>query len=372
MKKCLFIVFVSFLIGTVSCSKDDSFSNVGLYSYFDETQKWGYIDKNGIVKIEPQWDYSYDFLMGRGLVYNGSKYGYIDENGLEVIPVRYDYLSNCTAQLTTSDNPTFLALAKLNGLYGYINSNGDEFIPLTYTWATTFSNDMAAVRISNKYGFINLNGELVVPAIYDGYGFFTQNLCWVGKKIDNIMKWGVIDKEGNEILPFTYEGPYNNTSTYNQYRFVNGISPLRTGTSYGFMNSNGSVVLEPQYQWTNNFNDGLACIVQNDLAGFVNADFEVIITPQFWSVSGFKMGLSSFKYSSEQNYGYVNMKGNVVIPTNYLKANLFNEDLAWVMFTDSTNGYLNQRGSTVWRSANVLSKSPKNLMNAKGFEPGME
>lgn len=372
MKKGLIIIFVSFLIGFTSCNKNDSLSKVGLYSFFDENQKWGYIDKDGVVKIEPQWDQTYDFFMGRGLVYDGLKFGYVDENGNEVVPLKYDYIINCTAQLTTSAKPAFIGLVRMSGLYGFINSIGDEFIPLAYTWASTFSNDMAAVRISNKYGFINLEGELVVPAIYDGYGFFSENLCWVGKKTDNIMNWGVIDKEGNEILPFTYEGPFNNTSTYNQYRFVNGMSPLKTGTSYGFMNSDGTVVLEPQYQWTNNFNDGLACIVQDQLAGFVNTNFEVKIAPQFWSVSGFRMGFAWYRLSQDDYCGFINMKGEIVIPANYLSAYTFNEDLAWVMFPDSTNGYLNQRGSTVWRSPNVLSKSPKNLMNAIGFEPGID
>jgi hypothetical protein len=186
------------------------------------------------------------------------------------------------------------------------------------------------------------------------------------------MKWGVINKSGDEVIPFNFDGSFGGTFFYNQFRFVSGISPISLGNVFGFINSSGSMILEPPYQWTNNFSDGLACIVENDLAGFVDTDFEVKITPQFWIVSGFYQGFAWFKSSENENYGYINMKGNIVIPANYLKADVFNGDLAWVMFPDSTNGYLNKNGNTVWRSTNVLSKSQNNLMNGKGFELPIE
>ena len=59
--------------------------------------KYGYIDKNGKVKIKPQFDYAHDFSDGRALVgkqagdQSTSKAGYINEQGKVIVPLVYDY-----------------------------------------------------------------------------------------------------------------------------------------------------------------------------------------------------------------------------------------------------------------------------------------
>ena len=53
-------------------------------------EKYGYIDKNGKVVIEPQFDYAYPFSEGLAHVNKDAKYGFIDKSGKVVIEPQFD------------------------------------------------------------------------------------------------------------------------------------------------------------------------------------------------------------------------------------------------------------------------------------------
>ena len=55
-------------------------------------KKYGFIDKNGKVVIEPQFDNVEDFIEGFWKVEKDGKWGFIDKNGKVVIEPQYDYV----------------------------------------------------------------------------------------------------------------------------------------------------------------------------------------------------------------------------------------------------------------------------------------
>lgn len=79
--------------------------------------KWGYINKQGKVIIQPKFEDAYNFgLDGLAGVKLNNKYGFIDKNGKFVIPPIFDYVLkpfNCG-----------LAYVQQNGQVGYIDKNG--------------------------------------------------------------------------------------------------------------------------------------------------------------------------------------------------------------------------------------------------------
>ena len=52
--------------------------------------KWGFIDKNGKVVIEPQYDFAEPFSEGLGKVKKDGKWGFIDKSGKVVIEPQFD------------------------------------------------------------------------------------------------------------------------------------------------------------------------------------------------------------------------------------------------------------------------------------------
>ena len=95
-----------------------------------ENEKWGYIDKNGQVMVDMQYDYAYPFSNDRARVFKGtvSKTGVPDE-----------------------------------GFYGFINRSGSLVIPAIYEHASDFNRfGLAAVSKNGKYGIINTDGKSII------------------------------------------------------------------------------------------------------------------------------------------------------------------------------------------------------------------
>ena len=62
--------------------------------YINDSNKYGYIDKNGKVVIDFKYDFASEFSEGLARVKKGEKYGYIDKNGNVVIDFIYDDADN--------------------------------------------------------------------------------------------------------------------------------------------------------------------------------------------------------------------------------------------------------------------------------------
>jgi hypothetical protein len=51
--------------------------------------KWGFVDRQHRIKVEPSYDGAFGFSQGRAAVRNNGKWGYIDASGAVVIPLKY-------------------------------------------------------------------------------------------------------------------------------------------------------------------------------------------------------------------------------------------------------------------------------------------
>ena len=62
--------------------------------YINDSNKYGYIDKNGKVVVDFKYDFASEFSEGLARVKKGEKYGFIDKNGNVVIDFIYDDADN--------------------------------------------------------------------------------------------------------------------------------------------------------------------------------------------------------------------------------------------------------------------------------------
>jgi hypothetical protein len=152
-------------------------------------------------ETQSSYDYIDEFHEGLARVRKGLKWGYIDETGNIVIPLIYKIAYNFENDVAIVSKT--IVTSVYNYSHGYINREGKSLTSFVYE---TFElnncrEGLISMEKGRKYGFIDTNGEEVIPFIYDGASAFHEGLVSVLK--DD--KWSFIDKTSNEVIPFIYD-----------------------------------------------------------------------------------------------------------------------------------------------------------------------
>ncbi|HNX57482.1 MAG TPA: WG repeat-containing protein, partial [Spirochaetota bacterium] len=117
---------------------------------------YGFINTKGELAFETQkFDNVTYFSEGLCAVYINGKYGYIDKKGVMAIQPEYEFAGPFTSGV---------AVVKSGGLFGIIDKKGKFVLKPTYENPITFSEGLAAVRINDKWGYIDTRGKIVIEA----------------------------------------------------------------------------------------------------------------------------------------------------------------------------------------------------------------
>lgn len=125
---------------TTGFAKDSELTVVG------KNGKFGFIDKNGNIKINLSYDFAGDFNNGLAPVVKNNKVGFIDEDGQVVIPFEYDADYSLYYYDFRFKN---LSRKELSIGYGFDNGN------------------ISFVKKNNKWGIIDMSGKLITPYKFD-------------------------------------------------------------------------------------------------------------------------------------------------------------------------------------------------------------
>ncbi len=310
------VILIPIILVSVNSKDEDHnlFSKNLLAVKFDEG--WGYINSKGKVKIEGQFDKAYPFAdNGIALVSIGGSYGYINTDGEFVVNPIY-------SQATSFDGNSDYAVVKRNSKYGYVNKNGEEVIKCQFEEAYQFSYDLALVKIGGKYGFINSKGKFVINPIYDeAESFSNKKLTAVGKEVAGKMQYACISNKGKLLTDFMFD------KLYISEKYVITFN----GTYYGLCKTDLQPLFTTEYQ----------------IAGFpIELD----------SFENLNDHLIPFKDNSTYKYGYLNLKGQVVIDAKYDIIGNFYNDRALVKF-DNKYGYIDEKGSLIVKNEYDIVKN---------------
>ena len=167
--------------------------------------KWGYIDREGKVAIQPVYQMVTIFSEGLAAVRAGEeKTGrrfFIDKTGRIVAEVRVDALAPPSEGL---------ALVLKGEKWGFVDRTGKMVIQPRFDTADSFSEGLARVLVggdgAGKWGFIDKTGKMVIQPQFDLAASFSEGLARVnmGGEIDEDSsveggKWGYIDKTGKYV-----------------------------------------------------------------------------------------------------------------------------------------------------------------------------
>ncbi|UOP04994.1 WG repeat-containing protein [Conchiformibius kuhniae] len=153
------------------------------------------------------------------------------------------------------------------------------------------------------------------------------------------------------LLPIrAFAAPCIKPPTQHTYEFKdclqeNGVARVKDKGKWGLLDRNGNVVAAPTFDDICGFAKiGLACAIKNGKSGFINQKGETVIPFVYDDAHSFNEGLAAV--AKNDRYGFIDQYGKTVIPLQYENAGLFALGLANVK-RKGKYGFINRQGKTV-------------------------
>ncbi len=146
--------------------------------------------------------------------------------------------------------------------------------------------------------------------------------------------WGVIDESGNEILPCKYQLTYVFEEVALFEVFQNNMA--------GLFDPQGNQIVPFKYTMIYIFSQGMATVQLNGKFGYINTKGEEVIPPIYADAYAFEdVGLA--KVIRFGKCGFVDTQGNEVVPLEYQELYAFANGFA-VAAREGKYGYVNTKG----------------------------
>lgn len=298
--------------------------------------KYGYINKEGGVRIKPQFNFAFKFSDGLAPVKVGKLFGFIDTFGEMAIRPSFTSPSDFHEGLASVKDPE-------TGKWGYIDKTGDMVIEPRDN-NTDFSEGVGSVEIGGKWGCVNRNGTVVIEPMSDHSIIFSEGLSPV--LIDE--KIGYIDKTGAFAIPLQFEYEL-------ALGFSEGLACVCTPKDEEpfFIDETGKIALKPEFSTGSSFYEGLAAAHKGGKSGFIDKTGRVVIDFTQFDVIRFSEGRCRICNISDK-YGFINREGTIVVEPRFDWAEDFDDGLAYVEiygkrgYVDRKGGYINMDGGYIW------------------------
>ncbi|MDF2644747.1 MAG: hypothetical protein K0Q73_552 [Paenibacillus sp.] len=246
--------------------------------------QWYFIDPTG-KRVSDMYEWVGDFSEGLAIVSRNGKRGYIDTEGRMVIDLQFD---NCL-RFTES-----MAVVQVGGKFGYIKRCGEFAIPPIYDEVMPFFGGTACVKVNGKYGQVNKEGIMTVAPTWNRFFTYHESLAAI-RQGD---KDGYIDADGNLVIPCRFDFGHH---------FSNGLARVDYEGNQGFINKGGEWVVEPMLNDAKDFHEGLAAVFLDQRWGFIDTTGSVVIEPKYRYVCSFSDGLAFVR--ADDRCGFINPAG---------------------------------------------------------------
>ena len=256
-----------------------------------ENDKWGMTEKDGTKKIRFIYDYIGAYSEREEVVpcsFEGQYY-YIDIRGNKKLVGDREY------QFLGSFGDG-LAPAQFDGKYGYINSRFDEQ-KFEYEFAGSFAYGTAAVKKDGKWALIDTEFNNVTNFEFDNILLDANGFC-------SLYGVAVVQKGGQYFL-FDVEAKKFSDTAFAGAKLAaspDGAMAVKIGDLWGFVDKEGKIVVEAQYDDAHSFSLGLAPAKYDDRWGYINNDNEFVIEAKYFDAKSFSIdGSAAVKTAANWN-----------------------------------------------------------------------
>ncbi|MGL4562177.1 MAG: WG repeat-containing protein [Brevinema sp.] len=226
------------------------------------------------------------------------------------------------------------------GKWGYINQEGRIVLPARYESAGFFYDGLAKISIINErneylYGFINTAGKEIISPKFVAVSEFSGGVA----RVQIRGKYALLLPNGSLSGPVEYDYIYPAT---------NGVSIFKKDSRYGYIDNNGNIIVNALYDRVFNFQDDMALVGRKErnkmYYGFINMRGEVVVPLKYEGARSYSEGFGGLY--ENRKWFYVNKKGQQIFEKRFDAIGAFYEGLARVRLNNEW-GYINTLGEIV-------------------------
>jgi hypothetical protein len=182
-----------------------------------------------------------------------------------------------------------IALYNFKNLYGYYYVKGDSLGAAKFAYAETFRNGRAVVCENGKCGILASSGKyLVAPA--------WNSVLYTGAPNEYVVvmnkKYGVINAAGQVIIPAEYEGILSSEAPSEIY-------VCQKNKKFGVVDNAGKVLVDFKFDDAHHIADGLIMVKEKNLYGYIDVKGNWVIPPTFERANCFDEGRAAVKKNGE-------------------------------------------------------------------------
>jgi hypothetical protein len=251
---------------------------------FRDDKLWGYRNKQGSVKILPEYQYATRFVWNMAIVARNDTLGAIDSNNALIVPFKYQYLRPL-------DSTEFLFghRAVYYGEYDIGVMTKDQVVKILpeYRWISKKRNCYTVMKqvdsliekspdgdvrsMKSFYGLLDSTGKVVISCKYDYLNWLNDSLIVLttgGKGTDQAL----FDKNGHQLTDFIYMVID---------KFHEGLAKARIGNKFGFLYPNGKIAIPITFEYCEIFKNGYALILEKENWGAIDKQGRIIIEANY-------------------------------------------------------------------------------------------
>lgn len=268
-------------------------------------EKHRYNYRTGYDKFDNVTDYHGDYIG----VQIGGYWGVASSDGSLYIPCEYEKISSTSVGKTVVKKNDIIYVVDIfnnrvallkeevidfgnfsNGIITFSTHEGwiraNEYLELDKSMCFeeigTYYDGYVAAKINGKWGIINSNLNWIIPAEYDGIVMDELGRSYAQKS--------AFIKKGESVYLFVngkqIEGAYEDARPF----IDNGYAAVKKNGKWGYINTNGELKIDYQFDDALSFSQHLAAVKVGDYWGYISLYGQLVIDAKFMQVKSFTNG----------------------------------------------------------------------------------
>jgi len=195
------------------------------------------------------------------------------------------------------------------GKQGVMDSLGNILIPCRFNMLKYIGSHRYEAVLENDHGIVDENGRFLYVSTFSQVGQYSEGLIFVQKDKDLI---AYVDLQGNEKLVLKANWGLE---------FQDGFAPVFKNEKWGYIDTNGKVMIAYQFEQALGFYKGTAPVrvfgtERNFSCRLINKEGKFINDKVYYDILPFKAGFAR-AFINGSGYGLLDEKGNEFLPCKY-------------------------------------------------------